>query len=76
MTVMTDIVSREWLADRLDEVALIDVRDAWEYDGIGHVPGAVNVPFDAFRSSGGPEGMLPAEGAQSAPAKNCTPSEA
>jgi thiosulfate/3-mercaptopyruvate sulfurtransferase len=72
---MTDIVSREWLADRLDEVALIDVRDAWEYDGIGHLPGAASIPFEAFRAdahaaeseveaagaeSGG-EGMLPGE---------------
>jgi len=59
---MTDdiVVSREWLADRLDEVTIVDVRDAWEYDGIGHVPGAVNVPFDAFRSeSEETRGMLP-----------------
>ncbi|WP_152039520.1 sulfurtransferase [Salinigranum salinum] len=65
---MTDIVvSAAWLADHLDEVRVVDVRDAWEFDGIGHVPGAVNVPFDAFRadehaadSGGDPsEGMLP-----------------
>src|SRR6056297_4074386 len=53
------VVSADWLADRLDEVAVVDVRDAWEYDGIGHVPGAVNVPFDRFRSEEGDEGMLP-----------------
>ncbi|WP_323191243.1 sulfurtransferase [Halostella sp. PRR32] len=61
---MTDdiVVSREWLADHLDEVAIVDVRDAWEYDGIGHVPGAVSIPFDTFRSqSDGDEGMLPGE---------------
>jgi thiosulfate/3-mercaptopyruvate sulfurtransferase len=62
---MTDhwVVSADWLAGHLDDeaVVVVDVRDAWEYDGIGHVPGAVNVPFDAFRSGdGGPEGMLPA----------------
>ena len=57
---MSAIVSRSWLADRLGEVRVVDVRDAWEYDGIGHVPGAVNVPFDAFRAGeGGDEGMLP-----------------
>ncbi|NHN46215.1 sulfurtransferase [Halostella sp. JP-L12] len=59
---MTDdiVVSREWLADHLDEVTIVDVRDAWEYDGIGHVPGAVNVPFDEFRSeSEETPGMLP-----------------
>ena len=48
---MTDIVvSAGWLADRLGEVRVVDVRDAWEFDGIGHVPGAVNVPFDSFRA--------------------------
>jgi len=34
----------------------VDVRDAWEYDGIGHVPSAVNVPFDEFRSTEGRPG--------------------
>jgi len=36
-------------------VRVVDVRDAWEYDGLGHLPGAINVPFDAFRSEAGPE---------------------
>ncbi|MDG5778218.1 sulfurtransferase [Haloarculaceae archaeon H-GB2-1] len=45
------VVSAAWLADHLDEVRLIDVRDAWEFDGIGHLPGAVNVPFDSFRAT-------------------------
>ncbi|RLM56732.1 sulfurtransferase [Halobellus sp. Atlit-31R] len=53
------VVSAEWLAERLDAVRVIDVRDAWEYDGIGHVPGAVNIPFAEFRSESGDEGMLP-----------------
>jgi thiosulfate/3-mercaptopyruvate sulfurtransferase len=53
------VVSADWLADHLDSVAVVDVRDAWEYDGIGHVPGAVNVPFDSFRSEKGDVGMLP-----------------
>jgi len=53
------VVSVDWLSDHLDEVRVVDVRDAWEFDGIGHVPGAVNVPFDRFRSSDGDEGMLP-----------------
>jgi thiosulfate/3-mercaptopyruvate sulfurtransferase len=46
------VVSADWLADRLDDpgVRVVDTRDAWEYDGIGHVPGAVNVPFDRFRA--------------------------
>jgi thiosulfate/3-mercaptopyruvate sulfurtransferase len=53
------VVSVDWLADHLGEVRVVDVRDAWEFDGIGHVPGAVNVPFDRFRSREGDEGMLP-----------------
>ncbi|MFB6280820.1 MAG: sulfurtransferase [Haloferacaceae archaeon] len=55
------VVPAEWLADRLDDdgVVVVDVRDPWEYEGIGHVPGAVNVPFDRFRSEAGDEGMLP-----------------
>ncbi|WP_336035708.1 sulfurtransferase [Halobacterium yunchengense] len=58
------VASADWLADHLgdDDVVVVDVRDAWEYDGIGHVPGAVNVPFDSFRSEGGPEGMMPSPG--------------
>ncbi|WP_435099186.1 sulfurtransferase [Halarchaeum sp. P4] len=56
------IVSADWLdAHREDpDVVVVDVRDAWEYDGIGHIPGAVNIPFDTFRG-GGEEGMLPPE---------------
>jgi thiosulfate/3-mercaptopyruvate sulfurtransferase len=58
------IVDVEWVAARLEasDVAVVDVRDGWEYDGIGHVPGAVNVPFDSFRADehGDAEaGMLP-----------------
>ncbi|MEF8786749.1 MAG: sulfurtransferase [Haloarculaceae archaeon] len=67
---MTDlVVSASWLADTLDSVRVVDVRDAWEYDGIGHVPGAVNVPFDSFRADehaaerGEGSGMLPGEDA-------------
>jgi thiosulfate/3-mercaptopyruvate sulfurtransferase len=54
-------VSADWLAARLDDpgVRVVDVRDAWEYDGIGHVPGAVSIPFGAFRSSADGAGMLP-----------------
>lgn len=45
------VVSPDWLASRLDDptVRIVDVRDAWEYDGIGHLPGAVNIPFDRYR---------------------------
>ena len=58
--VMDVIVDGEQVADRLDEVRIVDVRDEWEYEGIGHLPGAVNIPFDSFRSAEtGEEGMLP-----------------
>ena len=66
------VVPAAWLADRLDEVTVVDVRDEWEYEGIGHIPGAVNIPFDAFRAdehaaeqdnTGERSGMLPDESA-------------
>ena len=58
------LVAVDWLANRLEEpdTVVVDVRDAWEYDGIGHVPGAVSVPFDSFRAdepAAGEAGMLP-----------------
>jgi len=57
---MTDVVvSAEWLTDHREEVCVVDTRDAWEYDGIGHVPGAVNVPFDSYRGDDGEMGKLP-----------------
>ncbi|MFB6150615.1 MAG: rhodanese-like domain-containing protein [Haloarculaceae archaeon] len=41
-------------------VAVVDVRDGDEYETVGHVPGAVNVPTDAFRDpTGFNPGMLP-----------------
>lgn len=55
---MTDVVSTAWLADNRSAVRIVDVRDDWEYEGIGHVPGAVNIPFERFRG-GGETGMLP-----------------
>jgi len=54
------VVPTAWVADRRESVRIVDVRDGWEFDGIGHVPGAVNVPFDAFRSEfEGEAGHLP-----------------
>ncbi|QLH77006.1 sulfurtransferase [Halosimplex rubrum] len=44
------VVPADRVADRLDEVRIVDTRDAWEFEGIGHVPGAVSVPFDSFRA--------------------------
>ncbi|UTF53924.1 sulfurtransferase [Natronosalvus rutilus] len=47
----TIVASVDWLEDHREDpsVRLLDVRDAWEFDGIGHLPEAVNVPFDEFR---------------------------
>ena len=57
---MSDIVvPASWVVDRLGDVQIVDVRDAWEFDGIGHLPGAINVPFDSFRAADGDDGMLP-----------------
>jgi len=65
------VVSAAWLADRLEDVRVVDVRDSWEFGGIGHVPGAASIPFDSFRadehaaesaeSAGNGGGMLPGE---------------
>jgi thiosulfate/3-mercaptopyruvate sulfurtransferase len=55
-------VDADWVAARLDDpdVRVVDVRDEWEYDGIGHLPGAVSVPFDRFRDEDGDgPGTLP-----------------
>ncbi|RKD88051.1 rhodanese-like domain-containing protein [Halopiger aswanensis] len=57
------VVSPDWLethhAD--DSVVVVDVREARDYAELGHVPGAVNVPADAFRDpSSVAAGKLPA----------------
>ena len=40
-----------WLADHIDDpaVRIVDVRESWEYDSIGHLPGAVSIPFASYR---------------------------
>ncbi len=51
-----------WLADRLDDpsVRIVDVREPWEYDSIGHLPEAVSIPFDSYRDRGSDDpGTLP-----------------
>ena len=56
------LVSPEWVADRQDDSAvhLVDVREPWEYDSIGHIPGAINIPFDSYRDAESPApGTLP-----------------
>ncbi|WP_303704065.1 sulfurtransferase [Haloquadratum walsbyi] len=42
-----------------DQLSIVDVRDAWEFEEIGHIPEAVNIPFDSFRNETGDTGMLP-----------------
>ncbi|KAB1197689.1 MULTISPECIES: sulfurtransferase [Haloferax] len=56
---MVDVVSAAWVSERLGDVRVVDVRDEWEFDGIGHLPTAASVPFDEFRSTEGDVGMLP-----------------
>jgi thiosulfate/3-mercaptopyruvate sulfurtransferase len=57
----TRVVSTEWVEERSGNLRIVDVRESWEFEGIGHLPGAVNLPFDAFRSAESKEGMLPDE---------------
>ena len=55
-------LSVDAVADRAEaaEIQLVDVREPWEYDAIGHLPGAVNIPFDRFRDAQSDEpGTLP-----------------
>ena len=57
-----DIADADWVEEQGEEVRRVDVRDGWEYDGIGHLPDAVNVPFDTYRADehgDGEAGMLP-----------------
>lgn len=56
------LVSPAWVADRLDDptVQLVDVRDRWAYEGIGHLPEARHIPFERYRdASDDAPGMLP-----------------
>lgn len=45
------LVDPSWVADHLDDptVRIVDVREPWEYDSIGHLSGAVSIPFDSYR---------------------------
>lgn len=55
---MNAFVSPAWLRTH-EDAAVVDVRDTWEFDSIGHIPDAVNIPFDEFRSDDGEAGKLP-----------------
>lgn len=55
-------VDASWVAGRRDDdaVTVVDVRDRWEYEGLGHLPGAVHIPFDEYRDAVSPDpGTLP-----------------
>nr|WP_241175245.1 rhodanese-like domain-containing protein [Natronolimnobius sp. AArcel1] len=58
------VVSPAWLEAHCDgdSVIVVDVRERRDYDDLGHVPGAVNVPAEAFRDpSSVAAGKLPSE---------------
>jgi len=58
----TPLVDPAWLADHRDDpsVHVVDVREPWAYDSIGHLPGAVNIPFDSYRDADSSDpGTLP-----------------
>ncbi|MFW5977867.1 MAG: sulfurtransferase [Halohasta sp.] len=54
------LVDPAWVADHLDEVRLVDVREGWEFDAMGHLPGAVSIPFENYRDDDSADpGTLP-----------------
>lgn len=54
------LVSPDWVREHREGSVVVDVRRPWEYDEDGHVPGAVNVPFERFRDPAAPTpGQLP-----------------
>lgn len=54
------IIPPEWLAAQQDLVTIVDVRPPLIFRQMGHIPGAVNIPFDRLRDpSSVTEGMLP-----------------
>ena len=44
------VVSVEWVEERQEKVKIVDVREPWEFEGIGHLPDSVSLPFDSFRA--------------------------
>ncbi len=62
MSTELDIVSPSWLEAHCDaeSVVVVDVREERDYEELGHLPGAVNVPADRFRDpSSVADGKLP-----------------
>lgn len=53
-------VEPSWVASRHDDLTVVDVREPGPYEELGHVPGAVNIPYDRVRNpAGGTAGHLP-----------------
>ncbi|MEC7837740.1 MAG: sulfurtransferase [Chloroflexota bacterium] len=55
------LVSAEWLSENINDVKIIDVRKAEDYD-LGHIPGALRLtPNEVFQweADNGVKGMLP-----------------
>ncbi|MFB6153642.1 MAG: sulfurtransferase [Halodesulfurarchaeum sp.] len=56
-------ISPDQLVEGHEDVVIVDVRRSWEYEN-GHIPGAVNIPFDDFRDPTDTlPGKLPTPGA-------------
>ena len=54
------VVSPRWLTERLDDVTVVDVRELRDHEELGHVPGAISIPYEAFRDpSSVTKGKLP-----------------
>ena len=64
MDTLTDqlsVVSADWVEANLDSVVVVDVREQRDFRELGHVPGAVNLPYETFRDPGSVSaGKLPA----------------
>jgi len=52
VTLDISIADPSWVDDRRGGLAVVDARDRRDYETLGHVPGAVNVPFESVRDSG------------------------
>jgi thiosulfate/3-mercaptopyruvate sulfurtransferase len=56
-----EVVSPEWVRERLGKVSMLDTRPVEQYTGVkpkegmkgGHLPGALSVPWDAFTGKDG-----------------------
>ena len=62
MSEQLSVVTPEWLQSNKNAVSIVDVREPREFEAIGHIPDAVNVPYESFRDpSTVSTGKLPSE---------------